>query len=244
MPRYFIEVAYKGTVYSGFQKQDNANTIQAEVEKAFLILHGQPVTLIGSSRTDAGVHALQNYFHFDFEDLHAQFIYKMNAILPGDIVLKKVHIVHSKAHCRFDALSRRYEYRIYQAKNPFLRGQSLYYPYKIDIELMQKAAAIVKREKHFFAFCKTNTQVKSFECTVYQSEWVFKEDSAIYTIEANRFLRGMVRLLTACQLQVGRKRISIDEFAQLFQSKEKCGFSIPSQGLFLMNVNFAPNFFV
>src|SRR5215212_1292453 len=106
MPRYFLELAYKGTNYSGFQKQENANTIQAEVEKAFQILQGQPVALTGSSRTDAGVHALQNYFHFDFEELHPQFLYKMNAILPNDIVLKQVKVMPISAHSRFDATTR------------------------------------------------------------------------------------------------------------------------------------------
>ena len=242
MPRYFLELAYKGTRYSGFQKQENANTIQAEVEKAFQILHGHPVALVGSSRTDAGVHALQNYFHFDYESLHPQFLYKMNAILPGDIVLKKVHSLHSNAHSRFDALSRRYQYRIYQTKNPFLEGQALYYPFKIDNDLIREAAELVKKENNFFPFCKTNSQVKNFRCTIYQSEWLYQNDSIIYLIEANRFLRGMVRLLTASLLQVGRKRITIEEFAGLFNSNSKCGFSLPSQGLFLSSVSYPENY--
>jgi tRNA pseudouridine38-40 synthase len=243
MPRYFLELAYKGTHYSGFQKQENANTIQAEVEMAFEILHRQPVDLVGSSRTDAGVHALQNYFHFDFDELHPQFLYKMNAILPNEIVLKKIHLVPSTAHSRFDAVSRRYEYRIYQSKNPFLQGLALYYPFKLDLKLMEAAAEIIRRESFFFPFCKTNTQVKNFNCCVYYSQWINKEDSIVYTIEANRFLRGMVRLLTASMMQVGRKKITIDEFASLFKSNDKCGFSIPSDGLFLTHVKFPDNFF-
>ena len=238
MPRYFLELAYKGTKYSGFQKQKNANTIQAEVEKAFQILHSQPVELVGSSRTDAGVHALQNYFHFDYHELHPQFLYKMNAILPDDIVLKKVHAVRSDAHARFDALSRRYEYRMFQTKDPFVQGLALYYPFKIDIHLMQQAANIIKDENYFFAFCKTNTQVKNFECSIYHSDWENRKGFMVYTIEANRFLRGMVRLLTASMLQVGRKKITIDEFVCLFHANHKCGFSIPSVGLFLTHVNF------
>jgi tRNA pseudouridine38-40 synthase len=243
MPRYFLELAYKGTQYSGFQKQENANTIQSEVEKAFQILQGQPVSLVGSSRTDAGVHALQNYFHFDYDELHPQFLYKMNAILPVDIVLKGIHRISSGAHSRFDALSRRYEYRIYQSKNPFLQGLALYYPFKIDFELMGAAAEMVKQHNAFFAFCKTNTQVKNFNCIVFASEWIIEEGMIIYTIEANRFLRGMVRLLTASMLQVGRKKLSIDDFAGLLTSDQKCGYSIPSQGLFLTRVKFPENYF-
>jgi tRNA pseudouridine38-40 synthase len=243
MPRYFLELAYKGTRYSGFQKQENANTIQAEVEKAFQILQRQSVALVGSSRTDAGVHALQNYFHFDYDELHPQFLYKMNAILPGEIVLKQIHIMPVDAHARFDALSRRYEYRIYQSKNPFLQHLALYYPFKMDFELMKEAAEMVKQHHNFFAFCKTNTQVKNFNSNIYISEWLRKEEMIIYTIEANRFLRGMVRLLTASMLQVGRKKLSIKDFENLLSSHQKCGHSIPSQGLFLTHVKFPENYF-
>ena len=243
MPRYFLELAYKGTRYSGFQKQENANTIQAEVEKAFQILQRQSVALVGSSRTDAGVHALQNYFHFDYDELHPQFLYKMNAILPDEIVLKQIHIMPVDAHARFDALSRRYEYRIYQSKNPFLQDLALYYPFKIDFELMKEAAAMVKQNNVFFAFCKTNTQVKNFNSTIYISDWLKKDEMIIYTIEANRFLRGMVRLLTASMLQVGRKKLLIKDFENLLSSHQKCGHSIPSQGLFLTNVKFPENYF-
>lgn len=243
MSRYFLELAYKGTEYSGFQKQENANTIQAEVEKAFQILQGQPVTLVGSSRTDTGVHALQNYFHFDYDELHPQFIYKINALLPYDIVVKQVHLLPPNAHSRFDAISRRYEYRIYRIKNPFFQDQGLYYPYKIDIELMQEASEFIKKQTSFFPFCKTNTQVKNFICSISHSDWEQGEELLVYTIEANRFLRGMVRLLTASLLQVGRKKISINEFASLFVSNEKCGFSIPPQGLFLTQVKFPDKYF-
>jgi tRNA pseudouridine38-40 synthase len=231
MPRYFLELAYKGSNYSGFQKQENANTIQAEVEKAFQILHRQPISLTGSSRTDAGVHALQNYFHFDFEDLHSQFLYKMNAILPEDIVLKKVQVVHPDAHSRFDATSRKYHYCIYQTKNPFLLGEGFYYPFKIDMALMEEAASLIKEKNNFFAFCKTNSQVKNFSCSIY------------YTIEANRFLRGMVRLLTASLLQVGRKKITLAEFSDLFNENKKSGYSLPPQGLFLNTVSFPGDYF-
>jgi tRNA pseudouridine38-40 synthase len=244
MPRYFLELAYKGTNYSGFQRQENANTIQAEVEKAFNILQGQPIVLTGSSRTDAGVHALQNYFHFDVEELHPQFLYKINAILPDDIAIRQVHTMPANAHSRFDATSRRYEYKIYRTKNPFLQGQALYYPFKIDMALIQEASAFVKGQTSFFAFTKTNTQVKNFSCSIYNSEWVQKEDIIIYTIEGNRFLRGMVRLLTASILQVGRKKITMDEFKNFFVEEKKCGLSIPAHGLYLTHVNFPSDYFL
>ena len=245
MGRYFLEVAYKGTAYSGFQVQENANTIQAEIEKAFLTVQRVPVILTGSSRTDAGVHALQNFFHFDFpEALHHQLLYKMNAILPKDIVVKSLSPMADTAHSRFDATSREYEYRIYQTKNPFLTDFALYYPYKVDMELMSKAADLISSKTNFFAFSKTNTQVNNFNCVIYESRWVQKDGLYIYSIKGNRFLRGMVRLLTASMLMVGRGKWNTEDLENLFQSKaEKCRVSISAQGLYLVRVHFAENFF-
>ena len=245
MARYFIEVAYKGTRYSGFQIQENANTVQAEVEKAFAVLHRRPVALTGSSRTDAGVHALQNYFHFDDElPVHPQFVYKMNAILPNDIVVKNIWLMPTHAHSRFDALSREYEYALYQYKNPFLRDVAYYYPYTLDMAGMQEAASYLKTQTNFFAFSKTNTQVNNFQCSIYISEWTVKDDRLIYHIEGNRFLRGMVRLLTATLLKIGRGKFSLSEFEALFQSGEqKCGFSLPAHGLFLKGVKYPEGYF-
>ncbi|MCU7552715.1 tRNA pseudouridine(38-40) synthase TruA [Chitinophagaceae bacterium LB-8] len=242
MPRFFLEVAYKGTQYSGFQIQENSNTIQAEVEKTFKILLRQSVDLTGSSRTDAGVHALQNYFHFDFsESLSDRIVYKMNAILPDDIVVKGLYTMPENAHSRFDATSREYDYVLYQHKNPFLKGIAYYFPYTLDEKLLHEAAALVKSGTNFFAFSKTNTQVKNFNCKIYKSQWIHDHDKLIYNIEGNRFLRGMVRLLTASMLKVGRGKISLDEFASMFTyPDQKCGFSVPPDGLFLKRVKF-PN---
>jgi len=148
MPRYFLEVSYKGTGYSGFQSQQNANTIQAEIEKAFQVLQKEKAILTGSSRTDAGVHALQNFFHFDFDKLlNPDLTYKMNAILPDDIVVNKLIPVAGEAHCRFDAISREYRYYIYRYKTPFLKDRAYYFPYKLNFDLMQSAAAIGTRRK-------------------------------------------------------------------------------------------------
>ncbi len=236
MSRYFLEVSYKGTNYSGFQTQKNANSIQAEVEKAFLILQKEKVSLTGSSRTDTGVHALQNFFHFDFEkELHPQFIYKVNAILPADIVVKKVFPVPADAHCRFDALSREYKYFIYRQKDPFLQDRAFYFPYKLDIKKLQDAAEIVKHYHDFTSFSKRNTQVKSFICEVYKSEWYFDDGSLVYNVRANRFLRGMVRALTATMLRIGRGIINLDEFKQIIEAKNctQASFAVPPHGLFL-----------
>lgn len=244
MPRYFIEVAYKGTHYSGFQVQENANTIQAEVQKAFKTIHRKLIDLTGSSRTDAGVHALQNFFHFDFEEaINPQFIYKMNALLPQDIAVKNLFQMSLKAHSRFDATSREYIYNIHRYKDPFLQTTSLYYPYKLDFELMVHASQLLKQQNTFLAFAKTNTQVRNFICNVIKSEWTIGENTLTYHIESNRFLRGMVRAITGCLLKIGRHKQSIQDFEKLFTEEKKAGYSVPAHGLFLSKVNYPQNFF-
>jgi tRNA pseudouridine38-40 synthase len=253
MPRYFLEVSYKGTNYSGFQTQKNANSIQDEVEKAFLILQKEKVLLTGSSRTDTGVHALQNFFHFDSDSpLHlwrgtkgegdeAKFVYKINAILPGDIVVKSIFPVSPDAHCRFDAVSREYKYFIYREKNPFLNDRAFYFPYKLNMENLQKAAAILKRYEDFTSFSKRNTQVKTFTCQIQTSEWLLENGCLVYHVKGNRFLRGMVRALTATMLKVGRGTIDLEEFAHIIEAKDctQASFAVPPHGLFLTSVEFS-----
>jgi tRNA pseudouridine38-40 synthase len=241
MARYFLEVSYRGKAYSGFQSQENANTIQQEIEKAFQVLQRNPVSLTGSSRTDAGVHALQNFFHFDFEDaLHPQFTYKINAILPGDIVVKSVRTVADEAHCRFDALSRTYEYFIYRGKDPFLEDRAWYFPYTIELEALQQAARALTEYQDFTSFSKRNTQVKTFACTIMESNWSQRGDCLVYRVKANRFLRGMVRALVATMLQVGRSTLTIEQFRAIIDAKDctRASFAAPAHGLFLVEVSY------
>lgn len=240
MPRYFIELAYQGTAYSGFQVQKNANSVQAEVEKGLQIFFRQEFELTGSSRTDAGVHALQNFFHFDSPATLADAVYQLNAILPDDIVIKQIREVKEDAHCRFDAVSREYRYYIYHLKDPFLRETAYYYPYTVDIDLLQQAAKEIKNYTDFTAFAKRNSQVKSFICNIYSSEWLQQENQLIYQVKANRFLRGMVKGLVGTMLQVGKGKLSIAAFRKIIESKDpsKVDFSVPSQGLFLVKVEY------
>jgi tRNA pseudouridine38-40 synthase len=246
MPRYFLEVSYKGTNYSGFQIQQNANSIQAEIEKAFQILQKEKIDLTGSSRTDAGVHALQNFFHFDFEgEIDPRFVYKMNAILPDDIVLQKLMPVDHEAHCRFDAISREYKYFIYRHKDPFLEGRAFYFPYKLNLELMQQAAAMIQTYRDFTSFSKRNTQTRTFNCHIMASDWQWEDECLVFYVTADRFLRGMVRALVATMLKIGRGKMTIAEFKNVVEEKDcsKASFAAPSQGLFLMRVNFPKNYF-
>ena len=241
MSRYFLEVSYKGTNYSGFQTQKNANSIQEEVEKAFLILQKEKVLLTGSSRTDTGVHALQNFFHFDFDGLiHPQFVYKINAILPADIVVKNILPVSPDAHCRFDAISREYKYFIYREKNPFLNDRAFYFPYKLSMENLQKAAETLKSYNDFTSFSKRNTQVKTFVCQLHRSEWFFENGCLVYHVKGNRFLRGMVRALTATMLKVGRGTIDLQEYISIIEARDctRASFAVPPHGLFLTSVEY------
>jgi tRNA pseudouridine38-40 synthase len=241
MPRYFLEVSYKGTAYSGFQTQENANTIQAEIEKAFQILQKNEVNLTGSSRTDTGVHAIQNFFHFDYDGIiHPQFVYKMNAILPLDIIIKNIKQVSNNAHCRFDALSRSYKYFIYQAKNPFLQDRAYFFPYTLNIVTLNECAALLMEYTDFTSFCKRNTQVKTFNCTIQESKWYMESDCLVYQVNANRFLRGMVRALTATMLRAGTGKISFTEFKAIIEAKDctLASFDAPAHGLFLKEVSF------
>jgi tRNA pseudouridine38-40 synthase len=241
MPRYFIEVSYKGTNYSGFQIQQNANSIQAEVEKALKIFYKEEYVLTGSSRTDAGVHAAQNFFHFDTQSPIGDEAYHLNAILPTDIVVKRIFQVQPGSHCRFNALSREYSYYIYNNKDPFLQDRAYFFPYALNIGTMQLAAAELMKHQNFATFSKRNTQVKTTLCNISGSNWIQEENTLSYNVTANRFLRGMVRGLVGTMLQVGRNKLSISQFIDIIQSKDctKADFSVPPQGLFLKKVNYS-----
>lgn len=240
MPRYFIEVSYKGTGYAGFQIQQNANSIQAEVERALKIYYRQQFSLTGSSRTDAGVHALQNFFQFDSESIIQDGSYNLNAILPPDIVIKSIKEVSPSLHCRFSAISREYSYYIYHSKNPFLRHTAWFYPYPVDIELLQQAADELFKHTDFTSFSKLNSQTKTNLCQIKTSNWNFESDMLVYTVSSNRFLWGMVRALVATMLHVGRKKLSVNQFSQIIEAKNctLADFSAPAHGLFLKKVMF------
>ncbi len=237
--RYFLEVSYKGTAYAGFQVQKNANTIQAEIEKVLSIVLKHPIELTGSSRTDAGVHALQNYFHFDFEQtIDPAIVYNLNAILPRDIVVRSIFPVPNEAHCRFDALYRQYQYFLTSKKDPFSTDTAWYYPYNVDIELLNKAAALLFNFTDFTSFSKLNSQAFTNQCTITKSEWILKGHSLAYCVQSNRFLRGMVRGLVGTMILVGRGKTSLEAFEQILLSKDcsKANFATPAQGLFLVEV--------
>ncbi len=242
--RFFIEVAYQGARYAGFQKQENANSIQSEVERALRVYYREAIDLTGSSRTDAGVHAYQNYFHFDYrsdaEETMKNSVYHLNAILPEDIVINRIARALDGAHCRFDAVSREYEYRIYRSKNPFIKDRAYYFPYTIDIDRMNEAAEMIRLNEDFQSFSKKNTQVHNYVCKIEESYWKWEGDMLIYKVKGNRFLRGMVRGLAGTMLRLGTNKLNIDQFQSIIQSKDckKVDFSTPPHGLILVKVNY------
>lgn len=242
--RHFIEVAYKGTVYAGFQRQENANTIQAEVERALKIYFREDIELTGSSRTDAGVHASQNFFHADFNSQTSQKMegaaYHLNAILPADIVIRSIEQKTSDAHCRFDAIARSYEYTLYFTKDPFMEDRAYFYPYPLDPLLLQEAAVILMRHKDFRAFSKKHTQSHTTICNITESRWTFEREVMRYHVTGNRFLRGMVRGLVGTMLRVGRGKMSLQAFEQVIISGDmnQVDFSTPAHGLVLKAVAF------
>jgi tRNA pseudouridine38-40 synthase len=236
-----LEVSYKGERYSGFQTQKNANSIQAEIEKACEIFFRRRMDMTGSSRTDAGVHAISNFFHFDSPvEIARQSVYNINAILPPDIVATNIYLARENAHCRFDAIGREYRYFIFRHKNPFLQDRAFYYPYTMDLGLLTAAASIIKSYTDFMSFSKRKTQVKTFECIIRESSWEKEKDGMVYQVRANRFLRGMVRGLVGTMLQVGRGKIDLQRFEEIIRGLDnsEADFSVPGHGLFLVRVEY------
>jgi len=247
MPRYFLEVAYMGTNYSGFQVQRNANTIQAEITRAFQIFFKTEFELTGSSRTDAGVHAMQNFFHFDTDiNVRQAHLYNLNSLLPDDLVLKNLFPVKPDAHCRFDAIERTYRYYITRVKNPFLFGRAYYYPYRMNTDILQDLATAIKDFKDFTSFSKRKTQVNHFSCSIEHSAWHIEEDRWYYEISADRFLRGMVKALVGSMLRLAKQNAAVDELQKIMASKDcrMADFSTPSHGLFLTEIKFRPGVFL
>lgn len=245
MSRYFLEVSYKGTAYSGFQVQDNAGSIQEEIEKAFGVFFRKPVLMTGASRTDTGVHARQNFFHFDFDEpVTGEIVYRLNAILPGDICVRGIYPVPEDAHCRFDAESREYRYYIYGKKDPFKADRAYFYPYPLDWTVLEEISARLKEFNNFTSFSKRRTQVNHFRCNIYESQWVREEVDSYYLIRANRFLRGMVRGLTGTMLQAGRGLLTLPQFEEILVSGDssQVNFNVPAKGLFLERVRYPKHF--
>lgn len=243
MQRYFIEVMYDGRAFHGSQVQGDIPTVQLVVNNALSTLLRKPMESFGASRTDEGVHALCNYYHFDTEEeLHPHFHYKLNAILPAEVAVNKIFLASTgdKANARFDALTRRYRYKLYANKNPFDKGLAYYFPLKIDTEVLHETAAILKEYQDFESFSKKNTQAYTFLCQIHESYWEQQGEQLHYIVKANRFLRGMVRGLVGTQLQIAKGKGTIADFRKIIEAKDctLVDFSVPGNGLYLEHIEY------
>ncbi len=238
--RYIIQLAYKGTRYHGWQKQHNALTVQSVLDEKLSLLIGENIETLGCGRTDKGVHATNFYAHFDTTKLidGDHIVYKLNHLLPDDIVVFAVQQVDETFNARFDATSRTYEYWITRQQNPFLTEQAWYQYGNLNIEKMNEAAAKLIGKKDFESFSKVHTQVNNFICDVMYAKWEFANDKLIFTIQANRFLRNMVRAIVGTLMEVGKGKLTLQDVQDILDSKNRCeaGQSVPAHGLFLTKI--------
>ena len=245
--RYFVTFSYDGGRYHGWQVQPNGDSVQQRLQWALSTLLRQEVSVTGAGRTDAGVHARVMVAHFDtdarFESpdgIHCpQLVYKLNRLLPQDIAVSRVEPVASDMHARFSAVSRMYRYYIHTVKNPFLRAYSCEIHYPLDFAAMNEAAALLLGYDDFGAFCKSGADVKTTLCQVMKAEWHQTSPCEWYfEIRANRFLRNMVRAVVGTLIDVGRGRLTLDEFRSVIEGRRRsdAGESMPAHALFLEDI--------
>ncbi len=245
MYRYFIELAYNGSGYNGWQIQPNAPSVQGDINKALSLLLKQEINVTGAGRTDTGVHASFFVAHFDSETaiLHTQaLIDKLNRFLGKNIAIKDIYAVAPDAHARFSAISRTYKYYINKTKNPFSYPFA-YRPHPLpDIRLMNKACELLLRYEDFTSFSKLHTDVKTNICHLMEAYWEETDEQLVFTIKADRFLRNMVRAIVGTLLDVGQERITLEQFQKIIESKDRCkaGTSVPGNALFLCNIEYPP----
>lgn len=249
MFRYFIYFSYDGAAYHGWQVQPNAVTVQQVLEESLAKLVRQPVPLVGAGRTDAGVNAACMVAHGDFpcEIDCAQLVYKLNKILPPDIAVSSVRRVKDDAHARFDAVSRRYNYRVVTAKSPFARRYACRVMPGVDFDAMNRAAEILYEYTDFTSFSKLHTDVKTNNCKVKYAAWrKVGENEWVFEIEADRFLRNMVRAIVGTLLMVGRGKMTVDGFREVIEKKSRCeaGDSALGEALFLVSVEYPEDIFL
>ncbi|WP_210489891.1 tRNA pseudouridine(38-40) synthase TruA [Rufibacter aurantiacus] len=246
--RYFLEVAYDGTRFHGWQIQPNALTVQEVLDNCLrTVFRLLQVETIGSGRTDTGVHATQQWVHVDLPQAYkpAEIQHRLNRILPPDISVGQVLPVGPEAHTRFDATSRTYEYRITLEKNPFLVRHAYHLSRRPDVALMNEAAQVLLQLEDFTTFSKVKGDTKHYRCTITQAFWQENGPQLIFTIKANRFLRGMVRLVVGTLLDVGKGKLTVAQFRDLIQRQDRslASGAAPAEGLFLHRVEYPENYF-
>ncbi len=245
--RYRIDLSYDGAPFCGWQIQPSDPSVQEELEKALSTLLRSSVGVVGAGRTDTGVSATRYVAHFDFEGAIdcKQLAYKLNAILPRAISIQGIAPAADDFHARFDAVCRQYQYYIHRRKDPFLEGRSFYYGYPdVDFEAMNNAAQWLLGQQDFSSFCRAHTDVKTMICDVREARWVQEnETEAYFVITANRFLRNMVRAIVGTLFEVGRHKITEDQFGEIIAARDRkhAGHSAPAEGLSLVDIKYPTN---
>jgi pseudouridylate synthase I len=247
MKRYFITLAYNGKNYCGWQIQPNGLTVQQKLEEALSVLLRQPVAVTGAGRTDSGVHARSMTAHFDGENVDCSLLSdRLNRILPADMAVMKIEEVHSHAHARFDALSRTYKYYLSTKKDPFNRDMTYRVFYVPDLDRMNEAALTLFDYADFTSFSKLHTDVKTNNCVIMFARWEQENELLVFTVKADRFLRNMVRAVVGTLLDVGRGKLSVEDFRRIIESKDRCraGVSVPGHALFLTDIEYPTSVFI
>ena len=242
MKNYKLLIQYDGSNYSGWQIQKNSNSIQQIITESLEILTKEKINLIGSGRTDSGVHAFGQAANFRSEldmDIY-RFKHSLNSILPSDILVSAMEEVDPEFHARFDAKKRTYLYLITQTRSPFYKNYSYFYPRKIDIERLNSLSRLFLGEKDFTSFSKKNEEIENKDCTVFKAFWRKKGEVILFSIQANRYLRGMVRTIVGtllnAQVQTNQETFIQEIFNS--QNREDAFESVPAKGLFLYKVEY------
>lgn len=248
MQRYFFEVTYRGTAYHGWQSQSNATGVQQIVEEGLSKILREQIAIVGSGRTDTGVHCVQQFFHADISRpfTPADLVIRINSFLPRDIAIRSIRKVKPGISARYDALERTYHYHITQVKDPLREGLAFYYFKPLDFPTLQSAAALLTGTHDFECFSKVKTDVNHFICEVKDAQWNQKGCELVFKVTANRFLRGMVRAIVGTLLDAGAGKVSLEEVRNILKSKDrkKAGMNVPPEGLYLMNVKYPTSIFL
>ena len=241
MQRYFIKLSYNGANYHGWQMQENAHTVQAEITDKLSLLLEEKIHIVGCGRTDTGVHAHEFYAHFEVDDLKISLkdiFYKLNSFLPSDIVIHDIYRVPGDLHSRFSATSRTYKYYISIIKDPFNEKTRYYFNGSLDINAMNQACANLYEHTDFTSFSKLHTQTATNNCIIQLAKFERIENELIFTITADRFLRNMVRAIVGTLFEIGKGKMKAEEINRIIKAKDRsmAGFSVPAHGLFLERV--------
>lgn len=240
--RYFFEIGYDGSNYHGWQNQANAVGVQSVVEDAISKVFRTKIEIVASGRTDTGVHCVQQFFHADLEKEldEVTWLIKLNSLLPKDIAIRSIQHVTAEAHARYDAYERSYEYKITRVKDPLLVWRAYYFFKPLDVPTMNRAAALLVGEQDFECFSKVKTDVNHFICNLKKARWNQEGDLLVFSIAANRFLRGMVRAIVGTLLDVGSGKMTIEQFEEIIKAKDRkrAGMNVPPEGLYLMSVKY------